>query len=387
MNILFLSRDYPPEQIGGVGIYVYEASRLLAKMGHKVFVITGAIGHTIEYLDQGVCVYRVRPRRFAFLNPIRHKIQGFFDRLEYSYAVSQKIKEVVSRHKIDVIESCEARAEGFWYYFLHNHPPLVIKLHTPEGLVYKLNRDPENKERYLIEKLEEWWLRRAHKLVGLSNAVIKLTQGYYGIEQKQIPIVANPISADFLRVPVCSVNKGYILYVGRLEYRKGTHVLIRAIPGILKKFPRTKFVFIGSDCGMKNYLLDKVNEFGVNENVEFIGQLPREELIPYYHESSFCIVPSLWENHPYVILEAMACGKPVIASNVGGIPEIIKDKINGRLIPPGSVSGLTDAAIELLGDAKMRENLGGNAKKYVEEQYAPQKVMQKIEKIYSELIK
>lgn len=386
MNIIFLSRDYPPNLIGGVGIYVYEASRILAKLGHGVFVITQAIDHPLEYIDQGVHVFRVKLNKRLSFSSAMNGLNSFVERLEYSYAVSKKIQEVVLRYNIDVIESSEARAEGFWYYLFNNKPPLIIKLHTPEGIVYKLNRDPQTKNRQLIERLEEWWIRRANRLVGLSKSIVNLTHNYYGIRTKNISLVANPIDINTFRPANLIENKGYILYVGRLEYRKGVHILIRSIPMILKKIPQTKFIFIGSDCGMKNYLLEKIAEFEIEGSVEFIDQVPRENLISFYQQSALCVVPSLWENHPYVVLEAMACGRAVIASEVGGIPEIIKDNINGKLVPAGSVLGLADSIVTVLNDRKMQNSLGTNARKYIEEEYASERVVQKTLSIYKELM-
>ena len=386
MNILFLCRDYPPNHIGGVGIYIYEMSCLLAKMGHRVFVITEAIEHPLEYLDKGVHIFRVKLRRSHFFDVIREKLKGFVERLEYSYAVSKKIKEIVSRYKIDIIESCEARAEGFWYYFFKTKPPLIIKLHTPEGIVYKLNRDLETKDRQLIEKLEEWWIHRANRLIGISKAIVNRTQQYYHIGFKDLPIVPNPINIDFFKpTPTFNTNNN-ILYIGRLEFRKGVHVLIRAIPYVLEKIPQAKFIFIGNDCGMKFYILNKVSQFRIQDSVEFIDQIPQDKLINYYQQSALCVVPSLWENHPYVILEAMASGKPVIASNVGGIPEIIEDKINGILVPPGSFLALGEAIVRVFNDKKLQERLGKNARRYIEDKHAPMKVIQETLKVYEELL-
>ena len=82
MNVLFLSKDYPPHLIGGVGIYVYEMSRLLARMGHNVFIITKTDTIPCEYVDAGVCVYRVKSKYFRFLAAVRKKLPGFLERLE-----------------------------------------------------------------------------------------------------------------------------------------------------------------------------------------------------------------------------------------------------------------------------------------------------------------
>ena len=388
MNILFLSREYPPDQIGGVGIYVYEMSRLLAKMGQKTFVITETNDHPLDYTDQGVHVFRIKLMKSYFFDNVSGKVDGFIERLKYSYTISKKINEVVSRYNIDIVESCEARAEGFWYFLFRKKPLLVIKLHTPEGIIFRLNRDSQSRDRQLIEKLEEWWIHRANRLIGLSNSVVNLTWRYYGLKIRDIPIATNPVDIDLFK-PYSSLNESNtinILYVGRLEFRKGVHVLIRAIPYVLEKFPCAKFIFIGNDCGMKYYLLNKIREFDINSCVEFLDQIPRNKLVDYYLRSTICVVPSLWENQPYAILEAMACGKPVIASNVGGIPEIIKDKINGMLFHPGSFLNLSKTIVDVLGNRELQKQLGANARKYIEEKYLPINVAEGSLKIYEELL-
>lgn len=386
MNILFISRDYPPYQYGGVGIYIDEMSQLLAGLGHKVFVITEAIEHPLEYVEKDVRVFRIRPERFAVLNPVRKRLRGFLDRLEYSYAVSRKIREIVRHFPVDIIESCEARAEGFWHYLFHRNPPLVIKLHTPEGICNKLNRDPQTLDRRLIEKLEEWWLCRADRLIGLSSSISRLTQDYYRLRLGNIPLAANPINIDIFKPGKAEDERPCILYAGRLEYRKGVQVLIRAVPIVLKKFPQARFVFIGNDCGMKNYLLSVLHRHSLNDSVEFIAQVPRRDMVVYYQQSAVCVVPSLWENHPYTVLEAMACGKPVVAADAGGIPEIITHGVNGILAPPGSVLSLAEAIVELLADPQMRREIGMNARRRVEEVYSPAKVIQRTLDVYQKLV-
>ena len=82
---------------------------------------------------------------------------------------------------------------------------------------------------------------------------------------------------------------------------------------------------------MKEYLIKKINELKVNQGIELMNQIPRDELVGYYQKSTICVIPSLWENHPFVLLEAMSCGKPVIASNVGGMAEIIDHGKDGLL--------------------------------------------------------
>ncbi|MDD5566082.1 MAG: glycosyltransferase family 4 protein [Candidatus Omnitrophica bacterium] len=388
MNILFLSRDYPPLQTGGVGTYVYEISRLLAKMGNQVHVITGAPEGPLEYIDQGVHVVRVRVAARRFFGGFPVRLTGVIERIAYSMSVSREIKKLIRRHRIDIIESCEARAEGFWFYLFHRNPALVIKLHTPESIVFTLDGIPATLDFKCIKALEEWWILRARKLIGLSRNIIDLTSRYFKIPLRNVPVIENPLDTAFFRPdPLVHPVRYRILFSGRLEFRKGVHVLIRAVPLLLERIPEATFLFVGSDCGVKEYLLKKTRELGIERAVDFLNQVPREQMLLHYQRCEVSVVPSLWENHPYAVLEAMACGKPVVASNIGGIPEIIQDGFNGMLVPAGSPVSLAAAIEKVLLDAELKARLGRNARHYIERQYDPQYLTLKNLAIYVTLLR
>lgn len=387
MNIVFLSKDYPIDSAaGGVGTYSFEMSRLLSKLGHNVFIITrSGNNQSSEYVDDnGTRIFRVKSGK-----TIKHS--PFMERIQYSFAVSRKLREIVKKYSIDIVEGREAHAEAFWYFFFHprgRKPLLVIKLHTPESIIFQMNQCAYGYEFRLIRDLEEWWIRRSDQIIGLTNAIVELTLNYFQLKLREIPIVSNPIDIQFF---VPSEKENYdnnyqVLYVGRLEFRKGTHVLMRAIPRVLKKIPETKFLLIGSDCGMKRILQNMVEEYDCEKNVILLGEKGREDLKHYYQNTTLCVVPSLWENHPYVCLEAMACGKPVIASNVAGIPEIIKHELSGILVPAGSSIQLANAIIRVLEDKNLREYIGQNARKRIEEYYSPHYVAKQNLKIYEKLL-
>lgn len=389
MNILFLSKDYPPDLIGGVGVYVREASQALAHMGHNVFVITGTQDREVEYIDQGVKVCRVKAGKLKIFNVLRNTLKGFIERLEYSLAVSRKIKEVVRQYDIDIVESCEARAEGFWYFLFNKKPKLIVKLHTPESIVFKLNHDARSLDYILIEHLEHWWIERADKIVGLTDAITHLTCHYFNIKKNSFPKVANPIDLSRFDQGEYHGNENgqkSILYVGRLEFRKGVHILIKAMPEVIKKYPEARFIFVGADCGMYHYLTAKARQLGVFNNIDLLGEVERNRVKEYYFSASCCVVPSLWENHPYVCLEAMACGKPVIASRVGGIPEIIRDGTTGLLFNPGSFNALAEAINKVLGNEEFASKLGSNAKEYIKNEYSINRIIKQTVDIYEKVL-
>lgn len=386
MKICLLSKDYPPNFVGGVGTYVLEISRALAGLGHEVHVLTGAgAGSAGEFLEEGVHVHRFSIHPLSFLSLLREQFPSTCERLEYSFSVSQELKKLVKNRTIDVVESCEARFEGLWYYLWHKNPPLVIKLHTPEGIVYKLNREELSGDQKLIRLLEEFWILKAKKKIGLSRAIWELCMDHYALERKEPPFVPNPVDIAHFKPSDQEAETGLVLYCGRLEFRKGVHILVRSIPYVLEKCPQAKFIFLGDDCGMKGYLIRKVAELGIADKVKFIPAVPRKNMPEYYQRGQVCVVPSLWENYPYTVLEAMACGRAVIASRCGGIPEIIQDGENGVLTEPGSVTGLADSIIKLLTNEVLRDRLEKNARNFVEKNCNPEEVARKTLAVYEKL--
>jgi glycosyltransferase involved in cell wall biosynthesis len=388
MNILFLSRDYPPHLIGGVGVYIHEISRLLAKSGHNVYVITGAEEAPLEYIEEGIRVSRVRPKRIKIWQSLKPILKGTLERLEYSFAVSDKIKEITRAVPIDIIESCEARAEGFWYYLFRNSPPLVIKLHTPETVAFKLDHARETFDYRLIKLLEWFWVSKAVKVVGLSQAVVDLTARHFSLRLTGIKSIPNPIDTGLFRPSLNNhpENNLEILYVGRLEFRKGVHTLIRAFGYVQEKIPGARLTLIGSDCGMKGYLLKKISKLTNPKGVILIEQLPRNRLVEYYQASAVCVVPSVWENYPYACLEAMACGKLVVASAIGGLQDIITHGHDGLFFPNGSSRALASMLIAALEDRGLREKAGGNARLTIEKRYSPQSIARETIASYGEAL-
>ncbi|MBI3293003.1 MAG: glycosyltransferase family 4 protein [Elusimicrobia bacterium] len=387
MNVLFLTSDYPPNLVGGVGTYTEQFARYLASRGHQAFVITRTEETPLEYVERGVRVWRVRPARLRWLDPVRDLLPEFVRRAEYSVAVARQLYHVLRRFRIDLVESCESRAEGFWYFLFHRNPKLLIKLHTPDGIIFELNQEAPSCDRTLLLWLEEWWLRRARILIGLTDALTQRVGKRYQLRTDHIPKVRVPVETRFF-VPdplARSWDRPQVLYVGRLEFRKGVHVLLRALPRLLEAIPNLQVTLIGKDCGMKP-LVDAYRRLPrFQRHLCWRESVSREELRDAYQHSHVCVVPSLWDNHPAVCLEAMSCGCAVVASHVGGIPEMIQHGAHGLLVPVGSSQRLARAVIGLFDDARTCEALGTRARHHVEQRYAMERVFDETMAIYEPL--
>lgn len=388
VNILFLSADYPPNLVGGVGIYTCQFARYLAERGHQAFVVTRTEGTPCEYVDHGVRVWRVRPQRVRWLDPIRERWPLFVGRLEYSIAVAGHLRQILRRYPIDVVESCESRTEGFWYFLWHRRPKLFVKLHTPDAIIFRLNQQLPSKDLEFILAMEAWWLRRATRLVGLTDALIERVGQLYQLQTDQISKVRLPVDTNFFRPNprLKSMRDLRVLYVGRLEFRKGVHVLLRAIPRVLEAVPQAHFILIGNDDGLQSLLEVYRSDPRTQGSIDWRACASREELREAYQRAHVCVVPSLWENHPIVCLEAMACGCPVVASRVGGIPEIVQHDVNGSLVSAGSSYALAKALIALLTDARKREDLGLQARMRMEQRYEATRVLDETIALYERLL-
>ena len=391
MNICYISNEYPPNIIGGVGIYMKEITQAVSKSGHNVFVITQAPDNKgRQYKDGKVMVFEVPYKPVLFFRFLRDCLPKTIQRLEYGLITSRKLKDIIKTYHIDVVESPESWMGGFWYYLFRNKPPLLIKLHTPEGIIFKWNGGMNPDDIRFVNILEKFWMAKANLLIGVTNAITELVTNYYGLNLNSNLVVPNPVASGFLEHQKgAGVNNSRfnILYAGRLEFRKGVHVLVKAIPKVLGKFPDARFVFVGADCGMKSYIKNKIKEYDCRKNVEIINQVSRENLICYYNEASLCVVPSLWENFPYACIEPMSLGKLVVASNTGGIPEIITDNETGILFTPGSSAELAKKIIQFLPDNDFKKDIQDKARKHIKHLCNPADIANRMIDIYQKLIK
>ncbi|MEW6606966.1 MAG: glycosyltransferase family 4 protein [bacterium] len=170
--------------------------------------------------------------------------------------------------------------------------------------------------------------------------------------------------------------KDYFVYVGRISPEKGIITLIEAIKYLNIN---TKLYLIG-----EGPYEEKVKQIARGiKNVNFVGYQRGDELKSTIKESMFVIVPSEWyENFPFAILEAFALGKPVIGSNIGGLPELIKDKFNGLLFEPKNVNDLANKIQYLLENKEIIPTLGKNARRLIEEKYNSQIHYQELMEVY-----
>ena len=268
--------------------------------------------------------------------------------------------------------------------------PLVITYHgDPErdlgGIVYKTGVFFYAK--YVLKKV----LSHADVIISPSERYINESR-FLGKYRDKIVVIPNGVNIENFDIQYSKeecraklglpIDENIILFVGNLSPYKGPDVLIRAMPEILKKVSDTKVVFVGSGR-MKEELEKMCKKTGVEKYVKFAGFV-EESLKPLYYRAAdvFCLPSTMsTESFGIVNLEAMACGVPIVASNIGGVPDVVKDGENGLLVPPKDLEALADAIIYLLENEEVRSKMGKNGRKKVED-YSWEKIAEETERLY-----
>ena len=202
-----------------------------------------------------------------------------------------------------------------------------------------------------------------------------------GISEEKIEVLHNFI--DTKEYNIKTQDKGYGLYIGRLSKEKGIFNLLESV----KKIKSAK-IKIAGEGPEKEEIIKFIKENKLQSKVELLGFLNKENVKEQISNCRFVVTPSIWyENCPYSVMEALTIGKPVIGANIGGIPELVKNEINGLTYDFNDVENLSSKMKKLFQDSKLAQKLGNTAKQMATELYSTKKYYKEIMKVYENLIK
>lgn len=212
----------------------------------------------------------------------------------------------------------------------------------------------------------------ADAIVAASENVIKDVESYHGeVDRTKVSIIKQAVDSSRFRPLNNYNNDNLLLSVARIHPDKGIEDIIRSLPYIIDKISNIKLMLVGP-FDNENYLKslkELASELHSEKYVQFVGPVPKNELTNWYNSSKIFILTSKTEGQSNVTLEAMACGKPVIATPVGAIPELIEDGITGLIVKNNQPKLLAEKIIMLLKDGDYREKLGKSARKKIEEKH------------------
>jgi glycosyltransferase involved in cell wall biosynthesis len=269
----------------------------------------------------------------------------------------------------------ECGAEG-WRINARLPIPTVVRFHSPSRLIMPFYDVPKA-DIAMCSALEDRAIRHASALTSCSQFLADEAQSKLGVETP-IQVIPNGLDLElFDNAPIMDVAAKYrlprdrvtILFTGRMERRKGSH-LFAAIAGSVLRTHNAAFVFAGEDLfGHMKQLLAEVSGLETRGSIHYVGKLPLDELRSFIRVADITMLPSLWENCPYSCLEAMAAGRAIVASDQGGLPELIRHGHNGMLATTGEPESFASHLKALIDDEALRLRLGTCARQTVEDRY------------------
>jgi glycosyltransferase involved in cell wall biosynthesis len=391
MRTCLVSQEYPPETgWGGIGTYTRHLALGLAGGGHGVHVVSRlAAGARAVATDGAVHLLRVAPRRLPL--PGRRILGRSLACLEYSMAVSRALARLPA---IDVVEFPNWNAEGLWHLMLGRRRSRVItRVHSPYAAVLASREERLTADKRLAVALERAAVVRSDVVVTHSEYNATTAARLYGIDRALIPVIPHgipvPPPPPFPRPPG---DLPRVLYVGRLERRKGIHVLMEAIPHILDADARALIVIAGQDfpSAPGNLTWQQHARTVLPEHhrrrVRFLGHVDDAMIDYLYATCEVLVAPSLYESFGLVYLEAMARGLAVIGSRAAAIPEVVADGETGVLVPPGDPDALARAIVDLLRDAGKRAEMGRLGHERVKRMFDVQTMVDRVLDLYAHAV-
>lgn len=245
-----------------------------------------------------------------------------------------------------------------------------------------------------LAKSEAETARRATLIVAISKYSLEKIKTYYDVNVTKARIVPNGVDPERFK-PTENVEAARqqfrlgkepcILFVGGLIPRKGLHFLVEAAEKIVREYSEAKFLVAG-EGPLKNRLLAAVRLLNLSSNFSFLGGVKESVLPTLYDCADAFVLPSIQEGQGIVLLEAQASAKPVVAFDVGGVNEAVRNGETGFLVKRGSTDELVDALLNLLSDKALREKMGSNGRKFVTENYTWDICAQKMLNVYHEAL-
>jgi len=393
LRIALLSYNYPPRLYDGVGRSTHMLAKGLFALGHTVHVLTHGERPIIQYYD-GAYVHHV-PYELKRYASLRH-LPGVYHRLNYSHAVHECLLRLILNDDIQIVDTPLWLVDGF-VTAVSKTLPVVVRPVTANKQISELIND-KNQDQNLLSEIERQLLLHANIIAANSNATKQALHNVYNLDDKidveVIPYGIEPVSQEQIRpFPYhAPPEKLTVLYVGRLEKRKGIQDLFTAIPHVLQRMPNVEFIIAGADnsihdgfqsqTGMDYFTFFSKNYPGYLSKVRFLGEVSEEQLNSLYQSCDLFVAPSLYESFGLIYLEAMNYAKPVIGCRAGGIPEVVDDGVTGRLVDPNSPKQLAEAIVTLLKSPRLLYEYGLAGRQRLLNQFTHVHMARGFERIY-----
>ncbi|AEH07275.1 glycosyltransferase family 4 protein [Methanothermococcus okinawensis] len=405
MKICILATGYPRWKGDFDSIYLHQLAKNLVKLGAEVHVIAPHANNLLsEEIMDGVQIHRFKymyPQKFenvAYFPGIPENVKKNMVKIQllpFITSMSIALLKLTKKYNFDIINPHWAIPSGFLATSLINSKKIPI-VTTIYGADIALTINKYSFLRYILRKS----LLYSNKVVSISTFTKKFTlDNLENIPKEHIEVIVYGVDEKFFEnydpneyMSSKSSGKYTIMTCGRLVKRKGINYLIESMKEVLRVFPESKLIIAG-DGPEKNNLIRLSQKLNISKNVEFLGAVSEEELIKSYKSCDLFVLPSIvdssgdTEGLGLVLVEAMALGKPVIGTNVGGIPDIIPKNANyGYLVNQKDPNELSEKIIKILSNDETRLKMGINARKTAEHKFRWENIAKKYLNVFQEVI-
>jgi glycosyltransferase involved in cell wall biosynthesis len=372
---------FPAISPEGMSNYVHNLTLKLLNKGHEVTIVTRGFGPRIQ--EDRVRVSNRVARVFrvpiipiypfhvhihgVIVNVLIRSLESQLDLLHihspYVPAVRTSLPIITTIHGLEKVTTAQFEKVGF------------------RQLLFRMSAD-------IFGSMESNVFRNSELLTAVSDHFFSELKAFYGVRRKGV-VVGNGVDETSF-VPLAddgAIRKqgDYVLHVGRMEYGKGLFDLIRCAKYVCDERPHVSFVLVGNGPLLPS-VRREAERMGIKNRIVFTGYLTGHRLIESYQNACVCVLPSYYEGLPTVILEAMACGIPVVATNIRAHADVISNGANGFLVPVRSPHDMAKTICMLLGDEDSRRMVGKAARQAVEENYTWDKVSEKVVDCYERLL-
>lgn len=377
MHIVYLCNEYPPFSHGGIGTFVQMMARQLVKRGHRASVL--GFSWVTEFRqedDHGVNVYRFPAKAVGKIGLVRSYLEQ-----------SRLIHRLNAQIAIDSIEGSELS-----FGLLPGRLPgkKIIRIHGGHNFFSATLDEPKRFSTSLIEKLS---FARADHFCAVSRFAADITGRLMGIDTLHIAILPNPVDTRLFR-PYSEIPErdGLMVFAGGLREKKGIRQLLQAMPRVVEGHPSAHLWIHGADTKDRRtrqsflQLLEREMSPGISNHIAFRGAVAHDELPKINALACVLVYPSWMETQGIVVVEGMASGKAVVASQTGPGPELIENGVSGVFCDPHDPDSIADSLIQLIANPEMRASLGKNARKRAEQLFSLDVLIPRNIKFYEECL-
>ncbi|MFM7581509.1 MAG: glycosyltransferase family 4 protein [Caldilinea sp.] len=393
MRVLLISWEYPPYVVGGMGKHVAELVPVLSglpalegQLSVDVLTTRYAGGLYEEVCSPFLTVYRVDAPP---LDPLDH----YNSVVASNQSLIQRAEQLAQCHAYDLIHIHDWLVAKVGIVLKHRwKAPLVTTIHATERGRHQGHLPSETSAQ--IDRMEWLCSFEAWRVIACSDFMRQELQNYFGLPADKIVVIPNGIDLDraehcaeekraALRQRYAPQGEHLLLYVGRIVYEKGLHILIRAMPRLLAAYPQTRLLVAGKN-GERYWPL--AYELNVERSIDFLGYISDEERDCLYTLVDAAIFPSLYEPFGIVALEAMAAGASVIVSSVGGLAEVVRHLENGLTVLPNDPLSIAWAVDQLFSDPVAADRRRRQARQDVVERYSWRQIANQTVAFYHEIV-